>query len=591
MATGANLSILDNAPANVIWVSTSGRDTNSGAKDTPFKTIQAALNFATTKGDIAIMVEKGEYRENIKIPRSAVMTEDKPVWLISAEGQGEAKIIGVDAKKAVVNGLGVSNFGLFNFEVVANSSTNKAIDGDVGGIKFTQSGSDYSKPNTNIILAGNIISGHGLDGIKLAQTDNAIVINNIVKGTFGEESFDNVTIKNSTFAGNVVEGVAKNSGMTFKMGSENLVIADNHISVDSAKGNGILIGGQGTPDLKYFPKELLGFEARDVLVTGNTIDGNVYNAINLMGSNHVTVTGNLAANIAGYFGIVTSQGSTAGGMTALAHDNTIVDNISTKSQAYKSSVGQDAGNIVDSNISKGTIEMFLKTYMPKTSFTVEDLYKSLLHPEIIGTDKNDNITGTAGDDIIHTLSGFDIVRAGAGKDVVHGGSGKDMLYGDAGDDILYGGAGDDHIAGGNDKDLLFGGDGSDSLDGQSGNDNVFGGLGNDLITFGHGSDLLYGEGGADTFKMLTSYKTKNVIGDFDVTEDKLVLTQLINFKGDVDDVISKFISMKDTSEGVLLSIDRDGAGGTEKAFAAILFKDNHTIDLHALLENNAISVA
>ena len=66
-----------------IWVSTKGDNSNSGSASDPLKTIQAALNKATSGTDI--MVKAGTYTGNLRI-------YDNNVSLISADGNQEATI-------------------------------------------------------------------------------------------------------------------------------------------------------------------------------------------------------------------------------------------------------------------------------------------------------------------------------------------------------------------------------------------------------------------------------------------------------------------------------------------------------------------
>ncbi len=60
-----------------------------------------------------------------------------------------------------------------------------------------------------------------------------------------------------------------------------------------------------------------------------------------------------------------------------------------------------------------------------------------------GTEWGDSLQGTAGNDFIHGNSGDDRVDGGAGKDELRGGSGNDRLTGGLGADVLHGGDGRD----------------------------------------------------------------------------------------------------------------------------------------------------
>ncbi|MBX9576106.1 MAG: DUF4214 domain-containing protein [Caulobacteraceae bacterium] len=165
----------------------------------------------------------------------------------------------------------------------------------------------------------------------------------------------------------------------------------------------------------------------------------------------------------------------------------------------------------------------------------------LAQPELIGSNKNDDIFGTADDDRIFGLSGSDVIDGGVGDDFIDGGEGfdgavfsgrstsyriddgadrvtvigrdgtdtvvnvealafedvivdlgsaeGDDLVGSDDDDVIYGLAGDDLVEGRNGVDLLYGGAGNDVLLAGSGDDRVSGGLGADTIDGGVGYDV------------------------------------------------------------------------------------------------------
>ncbi|MFT7519997.1 MAG: Ca2+-binding RTX toxin-like protein [Kiritimatiellia bacterium] len=177
----------------------------------------------------------------------------------------------------------------------------------------------------------------------------------------------------------------------------------------------------------------------------------------------------------------------------------------------------------------------------------------------------DTLNGAAGDDNLLGGRGPDTINGGVGNDRIYGGVGPDNLLGDNGDDRLYGGQGkdtinggegDDHISGGSEADNLRGAADDDVVNGDSGNDEIFGGPGNDNLTGGLdsdklfggddddslfggmgddeldgglGLDLLYGGEGNDIFVLSLECGVRDVIFDFDVTEDQLLLPEIILF--------------------------------------------------------------
>ena len=76
----------DLVPDRYLWVSVDGRDSNDGSRDAPFGSIQAAIEAATP--GTAVLVTAGTYRENVKVTSSG--TEQKPIWIVSADGAHEA---------------------------------------------------------------------------------------------------------------------------------------------------------------------------------------------------------------------------------------------------------------------------------------------------------------------------------------------------------------------------------------------------------------------------------------------------------------------------------------------------------------------
>jgi Ca2+-binding RTX toxin-like protein len=178
---------------------------------------------------------------------------------------------------------------------------------------------------------------------------------------------------------------------------------------------------------------------------------------------------------------------------------------------------------------------------------------------IRGRAGNDRLEGGDGDDIIRGGQGNDDINTGAGDDLVFGGQGNDTVGGMAGRDTVFGGAGDDFIAwndptgdivsgdAGNDTlrggdvaaDTIFGGRGDDliravanqqladhapdRLFGDGGNDTMIGGNAGDTIEGGAGDDNLAGFGGADQFVFRESAPGNDLIVDFDVTQDIVVL--------------------------------------------------------------------
>jgi CSLREA domain-containing protein len=119
-------------------------------------------------------------------------------------------------------------------------------------------------------------------------------------------------------------------------------------------------------------------------------------------------------------------------------------------------------------------------------------------------DLNNNVNGFDNlDDVINGQGGDDRIDGKSGNDLLRGSIGNDTLLGSAGDDIIVGGAGQDSLIGGTGNDILFTSDYADTLTGGSGND-----------------QFVYQ---ASSFN--------NTITDFNQSEDKLVLTDVLKSRG------------------------------------------------------------
>ena len=106
---------------------------------------------------------------------------------------------------------------------------------------------------------------------------------------------------------------------------------------------------------------------------------------------------------------------------------------------------------------------------------------------------------------------------------IFGGQGDDYAYGGSGQDTIYGASGNDRLHGYGGNDWLMGDEGSDILNGGLGNDHLFGGAGNDFLEGDSGNDTLSGGTGSDTFYYFSLNEGHDVITDFNVKQDKILL--------------------------------------------------------------------
>ncbi|WP_237158088.1 retention module-containing protein [Shewanella psychrophila] len=123
-----------------------------------------------------------------------------------------------------------------------------------------------------------------------------------------------------------------------------------------------------------------------------------------------------------------------------------------------------------------------------------------------------------------------------------GGAQTKLVFGD----VLDGGAGDDVLLGGAGSDILLGGDGQDIL---------IGGLGYDLLSGGEG---------ADRFILSSGSEGSDHITDFNLNEDKLDLSDLL--QGETSGNLDKYLnfSVDNASHSTSIDIDGDGDGTFEQ---------------------------
>ena len=116
------------------------------------------------------------------------------------------------------------------------------------------------------------------------------------------------------------------------------------------------------------------------------------------------------------------------------------------------------------------------------------------------------------------------MQGGRGDDKLIGAKGDDLIHGGFGNDRLFGWKGNDELRGGNGNDVLFGNAGADTLIGSNGIDKLNGGAGDDIINGGRGKDILSGGDGADIFSFSYGDGWRDVVTDFDATEDLIDLS-------------------------------------------------------------------
>jgi Ca2+-binding RTX toxin-like protein len=399
-ALAADVVPFENAvPTTTIWVSPTGSDSNAGGETSPFKTIQAAVKAA--KPGTAIMVKEGTYKENVDLNgRSG--TEDKPVWIVSADGKGAAIVVSANPDKPVFAGYGESNLIIKGFEIV----------GGTEGVKVTQSGSTLTKFTVNIVIEDNIVHGQSIDGIKTAQSINTAIVGNTVYDIKTQEGIDNVYMRNSVIANNEIFNVMGLSALVVKSGSENIKILNNYLH---QVPDGILVGGFSSGQGTIFPNGI-NYEAKNILVQDNMVIDATKHAVNAYGALDSVITENWLAT-SGKQSVINVGTDNLGFVSKGVQ---VVDNIVSKSfwlTATTASVSVLSGNGQTGEFDQSNLgPAAVKSYIPIDA-SIHDWQDS---GSAVKTFKG----GTAADTIVGT-SGNDYIDGGAGIDRMEGGKGDD----------------------------------------------------------------------------------------------------------------------------------------------------------------------
>jgi Ca2+-binding RTX toxin-like protein len=532
---------VDAKPIKYLWVSPSGSDGNSGSESSPFKSISAAVKAAGP--GTAVMVKSGTYNENVNLDGKSG-TADKPIWVVSADGPGKAKVVAATSSKPVFHAYGEDNLVIKGFEMV----------GGTEGVKLTQGGHDLSNMTTNVVIQDNIIHGQSIDGIKTSQSVNFVIAGNTVYDVQTQEGIDNVYMRNSIIANNEVYDVRGLSGIVVKGGSQNVKVLDNYVH---NVPDGILVGGWSTGQGSTFPSGIT-YEARNVLVEGNWVTNVAKHAVNVYGGIDSKVASNLLQPNSNYYAVV-NVGTDNNGY--VSKNMQFVDNIVQKDNwlaAQPGSVSVNTGNVktgaFDTSLTgpNGVEVPTAPAPTPVPPAPVPDPVQKDPAPappaeapppgDLVGTWK----TSAAPTKSFVTGTGSQTLNGTTGHDFLNGGSGLDRMVGGKGDDTYVVGSALDVVAErageGTDTVLLWDrsfvmpanvenlvirtGDGATVTDNGM-NNMLTGGAGKDVFAFAanHGNDLIKGfQVGKDLIRLDPSIKAsglklgKNAAGDL-VLED------------------------------------------------------------------------
>jgi Ca2+-binding RTX toxin-like protein len=227
-----------------------------------------------------------------------------------------------------------------------------------------------------------------------------------------------------------------------------------------------------------------------------------------------------------------------------------------------------------------------------------------------GSGFDDEIYGSAGANVLNGMAGNDYIVDGGGKDYVYGGYGSDWIvatqgvngdYYDGGDNTqdtldlsgwtsaisvnlaaktLTNGAHVDKVI---NFERVIGTDYADTMTGTARAERLEGGDGADTLRSLAGFDRLVGGADADTFVYLstdlynttTGWQGRDMILDFDITEDKLDISGLLT--GITFSDISDVVTLTDNGVSTFLACRYTTANTTQYQFAMLLGVTGQTL--------------
>src|SRR5215813_6607939 len=524
-------------PTRILYVSPTGSASGSGSQSSPLLTIQAAVNLATP--GTTIMVAAGTYAENVKINVSGL--PDAPISLVSADGPGAAKIVpGAGSASSTLEAFGEENIVISGFDVSGGNVHDN-------GIQFGMSGTDFTDMTKNIVIKDNIVHDTVKDCIKVSQGDNIYVVDNTVSHG-GDQGVDFVDVNNSVIARNDISYITGPAAVFAKGGSTNVLIAENkltHISVD-----GIEVGGYS--DMSWTRPGDKGWEAKNVTVIDNIVEGVGKRPLIVLGAQDCQITHNFLQSNPNYYYIVTIAPDN--NTPALNCKNiTLSDNVFDRGDHWLQLMpGQNTGlQLVNNHFdgiwqggSAGPHSGPLDYDLPWLPSDPVDTIDSKISVDLGATAFAgfDNVTllGTAalsatGNAVANHLIGnaaANILDGKAGADTMEGLGGNDTYVVDNSSDVIIeiakggidtvrssvsftlsdpnlenltllgsnnltgiGNGLPNHLVGNAGDNLLDAGSANDRIEGGAGNDTIIGGAGCDILVGGDGNDRLDGSSG------------------------------------------------------------------------------------------------
>jgi serralysin len=422
------------------------------------------------------------------------------------------------------------------------------------------------------------------------------------------DNVENLTLINEGGQGignelsNIIIGNNLGNSLLGRAGDDFLYAQEGDDSLSGGIGADFLDGGSGIDTASYtlsFAGVVVDLSTNQA--SGGEADGDRFVSIeNLLGSYHFdSLTGDNQSNlISGLDGNDTLNG--LGGDDRLVGGSgfdLLNGGEGADTASYNNALASIIANLSNSQANTGDA-------LGDVFISIENLEGSRYDDFLFGNSDNNHLWGGSGSDYLDGLGGYDILEGEWGDDIyrvdnfttviIEGlNQGVDLVNASVDHalainvdnlnllegTLAFNGTGNDldNIINGNSaNNFLNGGAGSDFLNGYFGTDTLIGGDGDDWLFGGKGNDTLTGGSGNDTFVYRDITDAGDMIIDFTVGSDKIVLTDVLRKAGYAgsNPIGDGYLSIRQVNAGLTsIQIDSDGFGKAFRPAPLLLMKN------------------